>query len=136
LSSWMIVLLLPLLHWLLLLSLLLYFDCCPCLPCSIFIVISDACVFYLSIFLGTMDCPDTCQGEAKKVVYGWIIALRCDSFFWLIKEAKKVVYGWKHRTKVWHISRRLWKREDLDKIRPKNEPHFLLLDGNDSFLAD
>jgi hypothetical protein len=26
-----------------------------------------------------------------------MIAARCDSSFWLIKEAKKVVYGWKHR---------------------------------------
>jgi hypothetical protein len=74
--------------------------------------------------------------KAKKVVYGWIIAARCDSFFWLIKEAKNVVYGWKHRTNVWHISRRLWKREDLDEIRPKMSLIFCFWMGKIPFLAD
>jgi hypothetical protein len=45
-----------------------------------------------------------------------------DVFFWLIDEAKKVIYGCIIDQK-WHISRRLWKKGDLDQIWPKISPN-------------
>jgi hypothetical protein len=68
--------------------------------------------------------------EAKKVIYGWIIALKCDSFFWLIKQAKKVVYGW------YEVSAEYYeKREDLDKILPKMSLIFCFWMGQTPFFG-
>jgi hypothetical protein len=80
-----------------------------------------------------------CFWMRKILVFGWSmrqrrsfmdgnIDLKCDYCFWLIKDAKKVVYGLKHKSKVWQISRRLWKKRGFGQnLARENETHFLLV---------